>query len=65
MGYCAGSLLWEARPYRFCSSSLARSTTSSGLSSLGEQGVRGGEDRVVEEEAVVCREEGVATWLAI
>lgn len=52
--------------YLFCSSSLASSSTSSGLSCAGEDGERAGEDRDVEEEAaVVCRDVGVATWLAI
>lgn len=51
----------------FCSSSLASSSTSSGLSCGGEDGERAGEDSdVVDEEvAVVCRDVGVATWLAI
>lgn len=52
--------------YLFCSSSLASSSTSSGLSCAGEDGERAGEDRDVEEEVVVvCRDVGVATWLAI
>lgn len=52
--------------YLFCSSSLASSSTSSGLSCTGEDGDRAGEDRDVEEDvAVVCRDVGVATWLAI
>lgn len=50
----------------FCSSSLASSSTSSGLSCAGEDGERPGEDKEVEEEvAVVCKDVGVATWLAI
>lgn len=52
--------------YLFCSSSLASSSTSSGLSWAGEDGERPGEDKEVEEEvAVVCKDVGVATWLAI
>lgn len=46
--------------YLFCSSSLASSSTSSGLS-CGE----GDESDVDEEVAVVCKDVGVATWLAI
>ena len=51
----------------FCSSSLASSSTSSGLRCAGEDGERAGEERDVEEEVVVvvCRDVGVATWLAI
>lgn len=52
----------------FCSSSLASSSTSSGLSWAGEgvEGERPGEIKeAVDEPAVVCSEEGVATWLAI
>lgn len=52
--------------YLFCSSSLASSSTSSGLSCTGEDGDKAGEDRDVEEDVVVvCRDVGVATWLAI
>lgn len=50
----------------FCSSSLASSSTSSGLSWAGVDGDRAGEEgEVVEEVAGVCRDVGVATWLAI
>lgn len=50
--------------YLFCSSSLASSSTSSGLSWVGE--AEDGEDsEAVDEAAAVCSEEGVATWLAI
>jgi len=48
----------------FCCSSLASSSTSSGLSCGGEDGETAGEDRDVEEE-VVCSDVGVATWLDI
>lgn len=49
----------------FCSSSLARSSKSSGLNCDGEDGERPGVDRVVDED-VVCNEvDGLATWLAI
>lgn len=54
------------RAYLFCSSSLASSSTSSGLSWAGVDGDRAGEESDVEEEvAVVCRDVGAATWLAI
>ena len=55
----------------FCSSSLARSSTSSGLSWLEEGGERPGEESEAEEggerpgEEEVCREVGGATVLAI
>lgn len=49
----------------FCSSSLARSSKSSGLNCDGEDGERAGVDSVVDED-VVCKEaDGLATWLAI
>lgn len=45
----------------FCSSSLARSSKSSGLSCDGEDGERAGVDNVVDED-VVCNEvDGLAT----
>lgn len=44
----------------FCSSSLANSSTSSGLSWDGEA-EEGEDSEVVDEAAVVCSEEGVAT----
>jgi len=47
----------------FCSSSLARSSTSSGLSWAEEGGERPAEEREVEED--VCRVVGGATVLAI
>lgn len=54
--------------YLFCSSSLASSSTSSGLSWV-EDGVEGespGEDReMVDDPTAVCSEDGAATWLAI
>ena len=51
--------------YLFCSSSLARSSKSSGLNCDGEDGERAGVDSVVDED-VVCKEaDGLATWLAI
>lgn len=50
--------------YLFCSSSLASSSTSSGLSWDGEA-EEGEDSEAVDEATVVCSEEGVATWLAI
>lgn len=50
--------------YLFCSSSLANSSNSSGLSWVGE--AEEGDDReAVDDATSVCSEEGVATWLAI
>lgn len=54
--------------YLFCSSSLARSSTSSGLSWVedGVDGERPGEvSETVDDPTTVCSEDGVATWLAI
>lgn len=56
----------QRQAYLFCSSSLASSSTSSGLSWAGVDGDTAGEERDAEEEvAVVCKDVGVATWLAI
>lgn len=49
----------------FCSSSLARSSKSSGLNCEGEVGERAGVDSVVEEDVVCNEADGLATWLAI
>lgn len=49
----------------FCSSSLARSSKSSGLNFDGEDGERAGVDNVVDEDVVCNEADGLATWLAI
>lgn len=51
--------------YLFCSSSLARSSKSSGLNCEGEDGERAGVDSVVDDDVVCNEADGLATWLAI
>lgn len=45
----------------FCSSSLARSSKSSGLNCDGEDGERAGVDSVVDEDVVCNEADGLAT----
>lgn len=51
--------------YLFCSSNLANNSTSSGLSSAGDDGDTAGVECVVEEDVVCNETDGLATWLAI